>query len=195
MTKGHHYEYFYPWLGNGLAFSIGDFQSFDNWTYRQKSISFNPFKWSNCAGQKWKSRRRLLTPTFHFKALEGFVDVYHKHMVTLSTFFDAHCQPPGQYNTVNVFPYLNSFALDVVSGKCPMTTWSNWFRCPTRPNLVQKSHADPSLYVDAVMGIEMNAQTKQDNGYSKRLQRFENERLFSFIENNLKKDSTPIRLR
>ena len=38
---------------------------------------------------KWKSRRRLLTPTFHYDILKDFVQVYNKHAATLTGKFDA----------------------------------------------------------------------------------------------------------
>lgn len=34
-------------------------------------------------GEKWKSRRRLITPTFHFKILDEFIQVFEKQSTTL----------------------------------------------------------------------------------------------------------------
>ncbi|XP_078692542.1 cytochrome P450 4F4-like isoform X1 [Branchiostoma floridae x Branchiostoma belcheri] len=49
--KSEEYEHFRPWLGNGLLLSDGDV---------------------------WKSRRRLITPAFHFDALKQYVSVYNR---------------------------------------------------------------------------------------------------------------------
>ncbi|KAA0202930.1 Cytochrome P450 CYP4V32 [Hyalella azteca] len=56
IDKSHAYEIFQSWLGISLLTSTG---------------------------QTWKSRRRLLTPTFHFKILEDFVEVFNHQALRL----------------------------------------------------------------------------------------------------------------
>lgn len=46
LSKSNGYDLFKPWLGDGLLVSTG---------------------------AKWRSRRKLITPTFHFKILEKFL--------------------------------------------------------------------------------------------------------------------------
>ncbi|GMT21511.1 hypothetical protein PFISCL1PPCAC_12808, partial [Pristionchus fissidentatus] len=52
ITKGNEYDVFEPWLGRGLLMSTGD---------------------------KWRSRRKLLTPTFHFSMLDGYISTMNRH--------------------------------------------------------------------------------------------------------------------
>ncbi|ROT63646.1 Cytochrome P450 4C1 [Penaeus vannamei] len=56
LHKSWDYTLLHPWLGEGLITS---------------------------AGSKWHSRRKLLTPAFHFKILEDFVDVFTSQTDTL----------------------------------------------------------------------------------------------------------------
>uniref|UniRef100_A0A914DH82 Cytochrome P450 n=1 Tax=Acrobeloides nanus TaxID=290746 RepID=A0A914DH82_9BILA len=60
ITKSRDYDFFLPWLGTGLLLSTDD---------------------------KWRSRRKMLTPSFHFNMLEGFFEVFNKEM---RVFFEMH---------------------------------------------------------------------------------------------------------
>lgn len=42
---------------------------------------------SYSSGNKWKSRRKMLTPAFHFKMLQEFVSVFDTESKVLLTFF------------------------------------------------------------------------------------------------------------
>lgn len=63
--------------------------------------------------EKWHARRKIITPTFHFKILEQFVEIFDRQSNTLvekvRMFKD---QPPFDiFNTVSLF------ALDVICGE------------------------------------------------------------------------------
>lgn len=83
LEKANDYRFVKPWLGDGLLMSIG---------------------------KKWFNRRKIITPTFHFKILEQFVDVMNNQgqifVKNLAKFDD---QPP-----VDVFPLVTLYALDVI---------------------------------------------------------------------------------
>jgi cytochrome P450 len=51
ITKGDEYNILKRWLGDGLLIS---------------------------SGEKWKSRRKLLTPSFHFNVLHRFQAIFDK---------------------------------------------------------------------------------------------------------------------
>ncbi|GJQ72803.1 hypothetical protein Trydic_g1453 [Trypoxylus dichotomus] len=56
ITKGKFYDNLYPWFGDGLFLS---------------------------EGAKWFTQRKLLTSAFHFKILEGFMDIFVQKTVVL----------------------------------------------------------------------------------------------------------------
>ena len=85
IDKSDEYEFLSHWLGTGLLISNG---------------------------QKWFSRRKIITPTFHFKILEQFTEVFDKH----SKIFVRNLEKTkGQ--SVDVFPLITLCALDVICGK------------------------------------------------------------------------------
>jgi len=66
------------------------------------------------AGQRWGTHRKLLTPAFHFKVLENFVDVFNRNGKILVEMLSRHVNGPE----FDVTPYMNLFALDNISGEC-----------------------------------------------------------------------------
>ncbi|XP_046655352.1 cytochrome P450 4c3-like [Daphnia pulicaria] len=82
IDKGPEYDFIHPWLATGLLTSTG---------------------------QKWHQRRKLLTPTFHFKILEDFVQVFNEQSVVLVQRLN---EKVGQ--DFDVFPYITLCTLDVI---------------------------------------------------------------------------------
>lgn len=63
------------------------------------------------SGSKWHTRRKLLTPTFHKKVLEGFLPLIEKQIKTLVKVLRK------EVNNVNGFdikPYAKLAALDTI---------------------------------------------------------------------------------
>ncbi|KAL3202618.1 hypothetical protein MRX96_042340 [Rhipicephalus microplus] len=83
QSKSIHYELLHSWLRTGLLTS---------------------------AGPKWKSRRRMLTPAFHFKILEDFVAPMNKMArLTAARITDRIKEP-----WIDVVPMAAACALDVL---------------------------------------------------------------------------------
>lgn len=65
-------------------------------------------------GEKWKLRRKLLTPTFHFRILHDFVDVFNEQAKILVNKFACHADGKTK---VNVFNDITLCVLDIICGK------------------------------------------------------------------------------
>ncbi|XP_014248923.1 cytochrome P450 4C1-like isoform X2 [Cimex lectularius] len=64
INKAFTYEFLQSWLGTGLLTSTGE---------------------------KWHARRKIITPTFHFKILDKFINVFNKHTDVLIKRLEKHC--------------------------------------------------------------------------------------------------------
>jgi cytochrome P450 len=70
-------------------------------------------------GLRWRSRRRLLTPAFHFQILESFFDVFNDQSHQLIKELDAAAaaRPAASVDgSVNVYKILTQCALDIICG-------------------------------------------------------------------------------
>ncbi|XP_048760771.2 cytochrome P450 4V2-like isoform X1 [Ostrea edulis] len=83
LDKADEYRFLHPWLGTGLLTSTGS---------------------------KWKSRRRMLTPTFHFKILNDFVGVFHDQASTMI----QKLSQVADGREFNIFNYITLCALDII---------------------------------------------------------------------------------
>ncbi|KAH8387442.1 hypothetical protein KR093_007117, partial [Drosophila rubida] len=85
ITKNNLYNLMLPWLGTGLLMSTG---------------------------RKWHARRKIITPTFHFKILEQFVDIFHQQSNILVEQLQQYAD--GE-TALNIFPIICLMALDVIT--------------------------------------------------------------------------------
>ena len=72
----------------------------------------------NFVGEKWRNRRKILTPAFHFKILEDFIDVFVEQSLVLVKKLKREV---GNESGFNIFPYVTLCTLDIICGK--------WFTC------------------------------------------------------------------
>ncbi|XP_037918316.1 cytochrome P450 4d2-like isoform X2 [Hermetia illucens] len=84
IKKSVLYDFLNSWLGQGLLTSTGS---------------------------KWHSRRKVITPAFHFKILEHFVEIFDQQSTILVKQLSKHSNDGKAFN---VYPYITLAALDVV---------------------------------------------------------------------------------
>lgn len=85
ITKSLEYNFLEPWLQKGLLTSTN---------------------------QKWITRRKILTPAFHFKILDEFVEVFDKQGKILIENLRKH-----DGKIVDIFPLVALCTLDVICGE------------------------------------------------------------------------------
>lgn len=83
IRKTIDYQLLEPWLGTGLLTSTG---------------------------KKWHSRRKILTPAFHFKILEGFIHVFNVNSEFLIKDLDAQTEEPF----VDINAHITKCTLDII---------------------------------------------------------------------------------
>lgn len=64
-------------------------------------------------GDKWRSRRKMLTPTFHFRILNDFVDVFNQQTDVLL----SKLQLKVDKGPFNIFQDIALCALDIICGE------------------------------------------------------------------------------
>ena len=95
IDKGEEYAMLNEWLGDGLLLSTG---------------------------RKWVSRRKAITPAFHFKILDQFVEIFDRQGSTLVNILEKYAKT-GE--TVDIFPLVTLYALDVICETSMGTTTTN----------------------------------------------------------------------
>lgn len=83
IKKSKPYTYMHNWLGQGLLTSTGE---------------------------KWRKRRKVITPAFHFKILEQFVDVFD----SASNILVQQLQKEIEKGSTDIYPYITLCALDII---------------------------------------------------------------------------------
>ncbi|XP_034477492.1 cytochrome P450 4d2 [Drosophila innubila] len=102
IKKNSLYNLMLPWLGTGLLMSVG---------------------------RKWHARRKIITPTFHFKILEQFVDIFDLQSNILVDQLQKHADGKTAFN---IFPIICLTALDIIA-ETAMGTKVNAQRSPDLP--------------------------------------------------------------
>ncbi|XP_061402773.1 cytochrome P450 4d8-like, partial [Musca vetustissima] len=85
LRKSILYNTIKPWLGTGLLLS---------------------------EGTKWHTRRKIITPTFHFRILEQFVEVFDRQSTVL---VNCLSEKADGRTTFDVMPYIGAATLDIIT--------------------------------------------------------------------------------
>ncbi|KAM7430272.1 Cytochrome P450 4V2 [Porites harrisoni] len=64
-------------------------------------------------GSKWRTRRKLITPTFHFRILNDFLQVFEEQAAILVTRLEKHV---GK-GVFNLMPFISLCTLDIICSK------------------------------------------------------------------------------
>lgn len=103
LDKSKSYNIMKPWLGDGLF---------------------------TATSKKWHKHRKMITPVFHLKNLEQYVNVFDRHSRTLLEKLKPYAE---KSEAIDIEPFITLLTLDIIC--------------------------------EAAMGINIQAQTKQDNAY------------------------------
>nr|AVL92833.1 CYP450 [Locusta migratoria] len=109
ITKADSYSFLHPWLGDGLLTSTGP---------------------------KWHSRRKLITPAFHFSILDNFVEVFAEKAEVLVNLLKTKADG----KSFDIYPYITRCALDIICETAMGTS-------------IDAQHNTESDYVAAVYNI------------------------------------------
>jgi len=66
-------------------------------------------------GEKWKARRRLLTPAFHFKILESALHVFNEKSLECANQLDKIISK-NNFREIDVYSLMTEVTLDIVCG-------------------------------------------------------------------------------
>lgn len=86
IDKSFDYTLLHPWLGTGLLTSWGG---------------------------KWRLRRKMLTPAFHFRILEDFVPIFNEQAQIFASLLRVHADKKA----VDIVPFITMCTLDIICGK------------------------------------------------------------------------------
>ena len=108
------------WIGNLLEIYIDDPKLLEvimtNTKFLSKSLQYRFLSEGIGEGllfstnQKWFSRRRIITPTFHFKILEQFFDVFIKHNQILI----KKIQEKADERAFDIFPLITASTMNSI---------------------------------------------------------------------------------
>jgi cytochrome P450 family 4 len=114
IDKGREYDFIQAWLATGLLTSTGIHRRKFKLPSMNEQISYFYLHWvsRNIEGSKWHKRRKMLTPTFHFKILEEFIHVFNEQSAVL---VEKLNEKVG--HEFDIFPFITRCTLDVICGK------------------------------------------------------------------------------
>jgi cytochrome P450 family 4 len=111
------------WIGNKLEIHIDDPKYLENILTNNKFLSkSSQYSFLSVSlgdgllfstNKKWFTRRRAITPTFHFKILEQFFEVFVKHNQMLM----EKIQEKADGKVFDIFPLVTSSVMNSICGE------------------------------------------------------------------------------
>ena len=101
LNKTENYQFFREWLGKGLLISDG-----------RLLLLFSIHKLRQIIGDYWRRHRKILTPTFHFDILKGFVEVFESMGDVLVGKMEKYDETPS----LDLHPFVTLCTLDIICG-------------------------------------------------------------------------------
>ena len=123
LTKSWFYSFLHDWLGAGLLTS---------------------------SGSKWKQRRKLLTPCFHFDVLSDFATIFNRHSKKCITYLEENCKN----NSFDAFCFTKVYALDVI------VEAAMGVECHALDSVKYSKESDYMHCVEALMALIISRHTK-----------------------------------
>src|SRR5690606_27364555 len=90
-------------------------------------------------GALWKSRRDMITPTFHFQILQNYMDIFRSRTEILISRFMKLADDPNKSH--DIFPLCTDCTLDIIGA------------CAFGLDLGCQTEAEPSNYVSAIRQV------------------------------------------
>ncbi|XP_067140052.1 cytochrome P450 4V2-like [Centruroides vittatus] len=117
MDKAYEYRFLQPWLGTGLLTSTGN---------------------------KWRKRRKLLTPSFHFRILEDFLFIFDKQSKILIDILKQ-----SDRKLVDIVPLVTMCTLDIICETILGVSINA--QCDTESEYVRSVHNIGEMFLARVM--------------------------------------------
>lgn len=114
------------WLGPELNFVLGDIKDVEivlsTMRFNDKAEEYLSLKpWLKegllvSRGQKWHKRRKIITPAFHFKSLNEFIEIFERESQLLVKNLYKEYRLQGDKG-FNLYEWVNLCTLDTICGK------------------------------------------------------------------------------
>nr|CAD7405682.1 unnamed protein product [Timema poppensis] len=102
------------WLGPELFVFITDPKYVEPNYLGQEGGFTSTLPWiRSCVGTKWRTHRKIITPTFHFSILEDFLDIFNANGRKLVEKLQKEVNGPE----FDLYPYVTLCALDIICGE------------------------------------------------------------------------------
>lgn len=118
IDKSNEYNFLKPWLNEGLLLSKGKNET-ENLVLDCLHLLMHAYYWFLFflfrSGKKWFERRKIITPAFHFKILEEYVEIFDR---LGNVFVNKTLAKFDVKDEVEIYPLAILYALDVMCGEC-----------------------------------------------------------------------------